>query len=116
MLYEEFIGGDKGDGLPGAFVEEAVRLVGGGLEVDGFGAEGLPFGMVNVPAFLPGVLIAEEGDGGRQIGLQMTQDVDLGILVVIGGEGGIEPQIGDDAGVDVLRVGWVGVRGVRGSR
>ena len=70
-----------------------------------------------VPAFLPRVHVAEEGDGGRQIGLQMAQDVYLGILVVIGGEGGVEPQVGNDAGVNVLRIGRVVESGIhRGER
>ena len=104
MLHEESVGGDEGDGLPGAAVEETVRLTGCDLEVDGFRAEGFPFGVRGVPALFPRVLISKESDGGRKIGLQMAQDVDLGVDVVIGSEGGIEPHISDDAGIDVLRV------------
>ena len=74
MFDEELVGGDQGDGLPGAAVEEAVRLAGCDLEIDGFRAEGLPFGVSGVPTFLPRVFVAEERDRGRQIGLQMPED------------------------------------------
>lgn len=45
----------------------------------------------------------------------MAQDVDLGILVITGGKGGVEPKVGDDAGVDVLRVGGIVEAGVHGG-
>ena len=107
MFDEELVGGDERDGLPRAAVKEAVRLAGRDLEIDGFGAEGLPFGVGGVPAFLPPIHVAEESNRRWQIGFQMAQDVDFGVFVVIGGEGGIEPHVSDDAGVDVLRVGGV---------
>lgn len=104
MLHEKLVRSDERDVLPGAAVEEAVRLASSDLQIDGFRAERLPFGVGGVPAFLPRIFVAEEGDGGWEIGLQMAQDVDLGVFVVIGGERGVEPQIGDNAGIDILRV------------
>lgn len=71
--------------------------------------------MGGVPAFLPGVFVAEESNGGWEIGLQMREDVDFGVFVVIGGEGGVEPQVGDDAGIDVLRVRRVVEAGIHGG-
>lgn len=117
VLHEKLVRGDEGDGLPGAAVEEAVRLAGRDLEINGFRAEGLPFRVGGVPAFLPPIHVAEKGDRGRQIGLQMREDVDFGVFVVIGGEGGIEPHVSDDARVDVHRVcGVIQARIHRGER
>lgn len=115
MFHEELVGGEEGDGLPGVFVEEAVGLTGGDLEVDGDVAEGLPFGVSDVPAFFPGILIAEEGDGGCGVFFEVAEDVDFGVLVVVGSEGGVEPEVGDDGGVDVFGVGRVVEAGVEGS-
>lgn len=67
VLHEELIGGDKRDGAPRLFVKEAVCLARCDLEVDGFRAEGLPFGVGLVPAFFPAVMIAEESNGRREV-------------------------------------------------
>lgn len=104
MFYEKFIGGGEGDGAPCGSVVKTVVLTFGDAEVDGFRAARFPFRVGGVPAGLSFLLVSEEDDGGREVGLEVGEDVDSGIFFVSGREGGVEPEIGDYGGVDVLRV------------
>ena len=70
LLDEESVGGDKRDGAPRLFVEEAVSLAGSDLEVNGFRAEGFPFCMSRVPALLP--CVHPEDNASVSHGLELT--------------------------------------------
>ncbi len=113
MLHKEFVRLDESDSTPRFLVEKTVGLAGGDLEIDVRHTHFFPFRLGDVPPLLPFILVTKEDDGRRDFGLQVIEDLDLWILVVIQSEGRVEPQVGDDTGVDVLRVGRIVEAGVQ---
>ena len=107
LSHEEAIGGDEGDGLPGVFIEEAVSLTFGELQLGRCVAEALELCLRGIPAGLPGILRTKKYNGGGKTWLDLFQNIDFRILFVIRRESGIEEQVSDNRSIDVLGVGRI---------